>query len=68
MQPQFELSPGPLLKSGLGPWPDFAPTKETMSGIPEQVYLPFNQDWNELDWGHLFESDSNKCRRPKCSH
>ena len=36
----FELFSVPLLKSGLG---------LTISHRPEQVYLPLDQDWNDLE-------------------
>ena len=39
MRSQFELSPGPLLKSGLGPLARYGTHKETVSGKPEQKYL-----------------------------
>ena len=40
MRPQFELSPGPLLKSGLGSLARYGTHKETISGRPEEKYLP----------------------------
>ena len=62
MWPLFKLSPGPLLKSCLA---RYCTRQETISGRPEQVYLPFDQDWNELERGPLFELDTNKRQRDR---
>ena len=40
MWPQFELSPGPLLKSDLGPLARYGTHQETVSGTPKQKHLP----------------------------
>ena len=40
MRHLFELSSGPLVKSGLGPLPRYCTHQETISGRPEQKYLP----------------------------
>ena len=40
MRLQFELSPAPLLKSGMGPLARYGTHQETISGRPEQKYLP----------------------------
>ena len=52
MWPLFELSSGPLLKSGPGPLARYCTHQEIISGRPEKVYLPFDQDWNHLERGH----------------
>ena len=39
MQPQFELSPEPLLKSGLGRLARYDTHQKTICGGPEQKYL-----------------------------
>ena len=39
---------------------DNAPTRRPYVG-----YLPFSQDWNDLERGSLFQSDPNKCREAK---
>ena len=39
MQPRFELSPEPLLKSGLGRLARYGTHQKTISGRPEQKYL-----------------------------
>ena len=49
-----------LRKSGLGPLASNAPTRRPYVG-----YLPFSQDWNDLERGSLFETDPNKCREAK---
>ena len=46
------LSLGPLLKSGLGPWPVLH-SQGDISRRHEQVYLPSDQDWKyDLERGH----------------
>ena len=40
MWPLFKLSHGQLLKSGLGPLVRYCTHQETISGRPEQKYLP----------------------------
>ena len=52
MWPLFKLSTGPLLKSCLGPLARYCTRQETISGRPEQGYLPFDQDWNDMERGH----------------
>ena len=52
MRPLFKLSPGPLLKSGLGILARYCIHKETISRRPEQVYLLSDQDLNDLERGH----------------
>ena len=51
MQPQFELSPEPLLKSGLVFSQIWHPPEDHKYG-PEQKYLSSDQDWNGLQRGH----------------
>ena len=43
----FKLSRGQLLKSGLGPLARYGTQQETISGRPEQKYLPSDQ---RLEW------------------
>ena len=55
MRPLFELFPGPLLKSGLGPLVRYGTHQKTISGRPEQKYLPSDP---RLEWpaeGLLFK-------------
>ena len=47
MQPQFELSPEPLLKSGLGRLARYGIHQKTISRGPEQKYLSSDP---RLDW------------------
>ena len=65
MWPLAKLSPWPLLKSGLGLLASIAPT---ISGRPEQIYLPFDQDWNDLGRGHYFSRPRINAGGPKCGH
>ena len=51
VRPPFELSPGPLLKSGLEPLARYCNHQITINRRPEQVYLPSDQDWNNLEKG-----------------
>ena len=51
-----ELSLGPLLKSGLGPLAGYCTHQKTITRRPEQVYLPYDQDWNDLERGHYLSS------------
>ena len=51
MRPIFEVLPGPLLKLGLGPFARYCAHQETINGRPEQVYLLFDQNWNDLEGG-----------------
>ena len=60
MQPQFELSPEPLIKSGLGRLARYGTHQKTISGGPKQKYLLFDP---RLEWhveGPLF--------KPACFH
>ena len=60
MQPQFELSPEPLLKSGLGRLARYGSNHKTIRGGPEQKYLSSDPI---LEWpaeGPLF--------KPACFH
>ena len=60
MQPIFELFPGPLMKSGVGPLARYGNHQETISRQPEQMYTSSD---TRLEWpgeGPLFELDSNK--------
>ena len=60
MQPQFELSAEPLLKSGLGRLAKYDTNHKTVSGGPEQKY--FSSD-PRMEWsaeGPLF--------KPACFH
>ena len=68
MRPLFELLPGPLLKLGLGPLGRYCTHQETISGRPEQVYLPFDQDWNGLEGGHYLSRTQINTTGPKCGH
>ena len=68
MRPLSKLSPGPLLKSGLGLLARYCTHQETTSGIPEQIYLPFDQDWNDLWRGHYFSQTRINAGGPKCGH
>ena len=44
MRPLFELSHGPLLKSGLGgPWPDIAPTRRPQVGDLNRCIFPLTK-------------------------
>ena len=52
MQPQFELSPEPLIKSGLGRLARYGTHQKTTSGGPEQKYLSSDPNWNGLWRGH----------------
>ena len=52
MQPQFELSPEPLIKSGLGRLARYGTHQKTISGGPEQKYLSSDPNWNRLWRGH----------------
>ena len=52
MQPQFELSPEPLIKSGLGRLARYGTHQKTISGGPEQKYLSSDPNWNGLWRGH----------------
>ena len=61
MQPLFKLSPGPLLRSGLGHLARYCTHQETMSGRPKQLYLSFDQDCRPEE-GPLFKLDTNKRR------
>ena len=54
MQPQFELSPEPLIKSSLGRLARYG----TISGGPEQKYLSSDPNWDGLWRGH----------KPVCFH
>ena len=47
MQPQFELSPKPLLKSDLGRLARYGTHQKTISGGPEQKYLSSDP---RLEW------------------
>ena len=68
MQPLSKLSPGSLLKSGLGLLAGYCTHQETISGRTEQVYVPFDQDWNDLGRGHYFSRTRINAGRPKCGH
>ena len=60
MQPQFELSPEPLLKSCLGRLARYGTQQKTISGGSEQKYLSSDP---RLEWpaeGPLF--------KPTCFH
>ena len=52
MQPLFKLSPGPLLKSGLGPLARCCTHKGSISRPREHVYLSPDQDWDDLQRCH----------------
>ena len=55
MRPLFKLSHGQLLRSGLGHVARYGTHQETMSGRPEEKYLPSDQ---KLEWpeeGPLFQ-------------
>ena len=52
MQPQFELSPEPLLKSGLGRLTRYGTHQKTISGPPEQKYLSSDPRLEWLQRGH----------------
>ena len=67
MQSLFELSPGPLLKSGLGSLARYCTHQETRSGRPEQVYLPFNRDLNDMERSHYWRTRIN-AGGPKLGH
>ena len=62
-RPQFELSPGSLLKSGLGPLARYGTHQETTSGKSEQKYLPSEAQYmvprSVQDADHVVEN-SNK--------
>ena len=45
MQPQFKLSPEPLLKSGLGRLARYGIHQTIISRGPEQKYLSLTQGW-----------------------
>ena len=67
MRPLSGLLPGSILKLGLGALDQYCTHQETISGRPEQVYLPFDQDWIDLEGGGgvggaIFDSDSTKHR------
>ena len=64
----FEVSPAPLLKSGLGPLASYCTYQETLSGRPELVYLPFDQDWNDMERGHCLSRTRIYASGPKCGH
>ena len=49
----FKLSYGQLLKSGLGPLARYGTHQETISGRPEQKYLP-SQRLESLQRDHYF--------------
>ena len=69
MRPLLELLLGPLLKLGLGPLDRYCTHQETISGKPEQVYLPFDQDWNDLEGeGHCLSWTRIITAGPKCGH
>ena len=53
MQPQFELSPKPLLKSGLGRLARYGTHQKTISGggVNRSIFH-LTQDWNGLRRGH----------------
>ena len=54
MQPIFESFPGPLLKSGVGPFARYGDHQETISRRPEQMYTSSH---TRLEWpreGPLF--------------
>ena len=56
MPPQFQLFPGLLLKSGLGPLARYGTHQKTISGRPEQKYLRFDP---RTEWpveGSLFNA------------
>ena len=44
------------------------PHQETISGRPEQVYLSFDQDWNDLEGGHYLSRTRINTAGPKCGH
>ena len=48
----IQVIPGPFLKSGLGSLARYGTHQETISGGPEQKYLPSAQDRNVLQRGH----------------
>ena len=52
MQSLFESSPGPLLKSGLGPWSVVVSTRKQYVGDLNRSTLHLAQDWNGLERVH----------------
>ena len=52
MQPQFELSPEPLLKSGLGRLARYGTHQKAISGDLNRSIFHVTQDWNGLRRGH----------------
>ena len=52
MQPQFELSPEPLLKSGLGRLARYGTHQKTINGGLNRTIFHLVQDWNGLRRGH----------------
>ena len=57
MQPRFELSPEPLLMSGLGRLARYGTHQKTISGGPEQKYLSSDPrlEWPRPAEGPLFK-------------
>ena len=47
----IQVIPGPFLKSGLGSLARYSTHEETISGGPEQKYLPSDPRWNVLQKG-----------------
>ena len=66
MQPLLKLSPGPLLKSGLGHLNRYCTHQETISGRAEQVYLSFHQDCKDLERGHYVSRTQINASGSKC--
>ena len=52
MLPLFQLSPGSLLKSGLGPLGRYCTHQDTTGETPEQKHLPSDQYWIGLERDH----------------
>ena len=52
MQPEFELSSEPLLKSGLGRLARHGTHQKTISGGSYRSIFHLTQDWNGLRRGH----------------
>ena len=57
-----------IIDSGLRPLDRYGAHQESISRRPEQMYTPSDTRLEWLGEGPLFESDSNKRWRAKCSH